>query len=173
MSGTDALPPAREEIESLKARLAAAFADVPRPAAGEIVECGCAECAGVAGSFAGLDWREAGAEVLEENYDKLPLFSPAAFGHFLPAYLLHSLEHFEHAGVCEYTLYQLTPAGGAENSDGHYAPRFSAFTPAQMDAVYDFLGLALRDESFARRHTPIGRAAKRLEKYSGRAAARG
>jgi hypothetical protein len=166
------MPPTSDEIESLKAKVAAAFADVPRPAPGEIVPCGCDECAGVARSFAGVSWREVGAEVLEENYDKLPLLSPAAFRHFLPAYLLHSLGRFENAGVCEYTLYALTPgkAGGAAAE--YYRARFSRFTPEQMEAVYDFLELAERDEDFAHQHTSIGRGRKRLGDYSGHARAR-
>lgn len=163
------MSPTGEEIEALKARVAAAFADVPRPAAGGLVQCGCDECAGVARSFAGLSWREVGAEVLEENYDKLPLFSPAAFRHFLPAYLLHSLEHFEFAGVCEYTLYQLTPGKEDGASAAFYAARFEPFTPEQMEAVYAFLDLALRDDGFARHHTSIERGRRRLEKYSRRA----
>ncbi len=93
------MPPTAREVEALKARVAAAFADVPPPPEGGLVSHPCEECAGVARSFAGLRWGEAGAEVLEENYDKLPLFTPAAFRHFLPAYLLYSLEHFEYAGV--------------------------------------------------------------------------
>ena len=164
------MPAAREELEALAARVEAAFADVPRPAPGGVVSCDCEECAGVAKSFAGLDWRGVGAEVREENYDKLPLFSPAAFRHFLPAYLLHSLAHFELAGVCEYTLYQLTPGKETEASASHYGEKFAAFTPEQMDAVYDFLELARRDEGFAHHHTSIERGVKRLEKYSGHAA---
>jgi hypothetical protein len=147
----------------------AAFADVPRPAPGGLVQCDCDECAGVAQSFAGLDWRAVGAEVLEENYDKLPLFSPAAFRHFLPAYLLHSLAHFEYAGVCEYTLYQLTPGRETEAGAAFYREKFAAFTPEQMGAVYDFLELARRDERFAHHHTSIERGVKRLEKYTGHA----
>ena len=170
MRGTAVLPPTREETERLKAKVAAAFAHVPRPPAGEVATCGCDECAGVAESFAGLDWRDVGAEVLEENYDKLPLFSPAAFRHFLPAYLLRSLERFESEGVCEYTLYALTPGKETESSARLYTACFSPFTPEQMDAVYDFLDLAARDERFAYHHTSIERGRKRLEKYSGYAA---
>lgn len=161
------MSPTVEEREALKAKVAAAFADVPRPAAAELVRCGCRECAALAKSFAGVDWRGAGAELLDQNYDQLPLFSPAAFRHYLPAYLLYSLEHFEYAGVCQFTLYQLTPDKETEGSAAHYTERFSLFTPAQMDAVYDFLALALRDDGFAHHHTSIGRAFGRLEKYTG------
>jgi hypothetical protein len=169
MRGSAVLPPTNEEVEDLSAKVAAAFADVPRPSPGGLVPCDCDECAGVAESFAGLDWREVGAEMLEENYDKLPLLSAAAFRHFLPAYLLYSLEHFEFEGVCEYTLYHLTPDRETETSAPYYAERFAAFTPEQMDAVYGFLELARRDERFANQHTSIKRAARRLEKYSGHA----
>ena len=145
--------------------MSAAFADVPRPPAGEVVQCGCAECATLAKRFAGLGWREVGAELLEESYDQLPLFSPAAFRHFLPAYLLHSLEQFENAGVCEYTLYHLTPGKETEGSAEYYAARFAPFTPEQMGAVYDFLNLAEREEAFAYHRTSIERGRKRLERY--------
>jgi hypothetical protein len=164
------LPTTREELEALAARVEAAFAGVPRPAAGEVVLCDCWECTALAKSFAGLGWREVGAELLEKNHDQLPLFSPAAFRHFLPAYLLYSLAHFELAGVCEYTLYRFTPGKETEESASHYREKFAAFTPEQMDAVYDFLELARRDEGFAHHHTSIERGVKRLEKYTGHAA---
>jgi hypothetical protein len=157
----------------LKAKVEAAFADVPRPAAGGLVRCDCWECAGLAKSFDGLGWRDVGAELLERNHDQLPLFSPAAFRHFLPAYLLHSLAHFENAGVCEYTLYALTPGKETEGEAEHFRERFEPFTPEQMEAVYDFLGLAARDERFAFHHTALGRGRRRLEKYSGHAARAG
>jgi hypothetical protein len=161
------LPPTSEEVESLKAKVSAAFDGVPRPPAGGVVRCDCWECAGVAKSFAGRGWREVGAEVLEENYHTLPLLSPAAFRHFLPAYLLYSLEHFELSGVCEYTLYALTPGKETGESAAFYAERFAPLSPEQMEVVYGFLDLARRDEAFAHHHTAIERGRKRLEKYSG------
>ena len=164
------MPPTREEIEFLKAAVAAAFADVPRPPSGGLTRCDCWECAALAKSFAGVDWRGAGAELLEANHDQLPLFSPAAFRHFLPAYLLHSLEHFEFDGVCQSTLYHLTPGKETEDSAAYYAERFGHFSPEQMDAVYGFLELARRDERFAHHHTSTARGIERLEKYTGHAA---
>ena len=164
------MPPTREQTASLKQKVLAAFADVPRPNKDDIVECDCDECRDVQKSFAEVDWETVSPSVLEENKDKLSLLSPAAFQYLLPAYLLYSLDHVENDGVCEWTLYALEPGKETESSVSFYRRKFAPFTPEQMNVVYEFLDMARLHEEFANHYTSIDRGKKRLEKYVGREA---
>ena len=164
------MPLTKERIALLKEDVFTAFADVPRPGEGDITQCDCDECRDVQKTFAEIDWKTASPKVVEENFDKLPLFSPEGLHYFLPAYLLYSLDHFKNDGVCEYTLYHLTPGKETESSVAYYRARFAPFTPEQMNIVYEFLDLARQDETFAYHHTSIERGKKRLEKYVNREA---
>ncbi len=60
------------------------------------------ECFEVRKAFLNKDWKEITPKILQENYDKLPLFSPEAFHYFLPAYLIYLLENFVFEDVCEF-----------------------------------------------------------------------
>ncbi len=82
------------QLETLKQKIVSAFGDVLYPK-GDIVSHECDECCEVGRIFANLDWKTIEPQFLENNYDKLPVFSPEAFHFFLPAYLIYSLEHFE------------------------------------------------------------------------------
>ncbi len=159
---------AEERRDSLKEKVSAAFADVPRPDKNNIALCPCPECTALTRTLAGVEWRAVTPEVLEATHEQLPLFSPRAFRYFLPAYLLHSLDHFGYDGVCEFTVYALTPGKETESSAAYNRERFARFAPEQMDVVHDFLDLARQDESFAGYHTAIERGKKRLMRYVGR-----
>ena len=159
---------AEERRDSLKQKVLVAFADVPRPDENDVAPCPCQECTALARTLAGAEWRTVTPDVLEATHEQLPLFSARAFRYFLPAYLFYSLDHFGYDGVCEFTVYALTPGKETESSAAYNRERFGRFTPEQMDAVYDFLDLARQDESFAGYHTSIERGKKRLMRYVGR-----
>jgi hypothetical protein len=160
----------KEKIEDLKRELRDAFSETRPPAGGEIVEHECDECRGIERDFAGVRRPEAPAELIEKNYDKLPLFSAAAFHYFLPAYLLYALEHFddEFSDVPQFTLYALTPGKTWKDPDGQisswWIERFRAFTPAQMNLIYRFLELARENPIYRNEIRSIERAFGRLKK---------
>jgi hypothetical protein len=138
----------REIIEHLKNEIIKAFSETEQPAKDNIALHECEECRGVREDFANVKWQEAINELLENNYDKIPLFSPQAFNYFLPAYLLYTLNNFddEFSEVCEFTLYALTPDKSWRNQNGdissYWTEKFKLFTFAQMNSVYQFLELA-------------------------------
>ncbi len=111
----------REIIDHLKSEIVKAFAEVEQPPKDNIALHECEECRGVRSDFAKVKWRETSSELLERNYDKIPLFSPAAFNYFLPAYLLYTLNNFddELSDVCDFTLYALTPDKSWKDENGN------------------------------------------------------
>ncbi len=138
----------KEKIEYLKNEITKAFSETEQPVKNNIALHECEECCGVRKDFACVKWQDASNKLLENNYDKIPLFSPEAFNYFLPAYLLYTLNNFydEFSEVCEFTLYALTPDKSWKNENGdissHWIEKFSLFTFAQMSSIYQFLALA-------------------------------
>lgn len=138
----------KEKIEYLKDEIVKAFGETEQPAKENIALHECEECRGVRKDFANVKWQDASDKLLENNYDKIPLFSPDAFIYFLPAYLLYTLTNFddEFSEVCEFTLYAVTPDENWKDEDGnissYWIDKFSSFTFAQMNSIYQFLVLA-------------------------------
>jgi len=150
-------PAKREQIpdpqarKDLQAKISVAFADVPQPVDDNIVSHKCDECFSVRDAFKGRSWRSIPAGLIEANYDKLPLFTPAAFHHYLPAYLHRSLETENvDDDVLEYTIYGLDPFMGTAPSTHYRTPtdlgnwprkHFETFSRAQFDVLVEFLEL--------------------------------
>ena len=140
----------KEELVALRADILRAFAAGERPPETEIALHECEECAALRAAFAHLDWGRVPAAVLQEHYSALPLFSPAAFAYFLPAYLLYALDHFApDGGPSEYTVYSLVP-NEPENEDvaDWHRERLKPFTREQLVVVERFLDLVEADEEF-------------------------
>lgn len=158
----------KERIEHLKSEIIKAFNEAEQPAKDNIALHECEECRGVRRDFANVKWQQATAQLLESNYDKIPLFSPDAFKYFLPAYLLYTLNNFdnEFSEVCEFTLYAITP--GKEWKDKHgnissyWINRLSSFNFAQMNSIYQFLTLAKQNPIYKYNERLIEKAFDRL-----------
>jgi hypothetical protein len=138
----------KEIIAHLRSEIIKAFAEVEQPAKNNIALHECEECRDARKNFTNIKWQEANDKLLESNYDKIPLFSPEAFHYFLPAYLLYTLNNFddEFSDVCEFTLFAVTPDKSREDESGnvssYWKEKFSSFTFAQMNVIYQFLELA-------------------------------
>lgn len=138
----------KKKIEHLKNEIIKAFSETEQPAKDNIALHECEECRSVRKEFANVKWQEASNKLLENNFGQIPLFSPQAFNYFLPAYLLYTLNNFDDkfSKVCEFTLYALTPNKTWKNENGdissYWIEKFSLFTFAQMNCIYEFLTLA-------------------------------
>lgn len=134
-----------EKLKSLKQRTLDAFADVPHPN-GNIAPHECEECFEVRKAFRSKIWKTIDDKILEENFDKLPLFSSEAFYYFLPAYLIYSFENFDDNDVCEFTIYALSPNKDSLRDDFDYwKERFENFTDKQIEIICEFLTLVDED----------------------------
>jgi hypothetical protein len=159
----------KEIIEHLKSEIIKVFAEVEQPAKDNIVLHECEECRGVRNDFTNVKWQKASGELLENNYDKIPLLSPEAFNYFLPAYLLYTLNNFndDFSVVCDYTLYAITPEKNWKDENGnissYWKEKFSLFTTAQMNAIYHFLELARQNPIYNNNVRSIEKAYDRLK----------
>ena len=145
------MPVQKNHLEALKKRIRKAFDDVPYPKGG-IAPHECDECREVRETFSNRNWKTISAEVLEENHGIIPLFSPAAFQYFLPAYLMHSLDNFgeNYDTVCEFTIYAIAPENKSIKMGlAYWQERFANFTAEQLSCIYEFLDLVRIDENFA------------------------
>jgi len=88
-----------------------AFRSVPYPGDGNIiVNRQDLESLDIARAFRGMEWQKVPFETVFQHRDSLPFFSPAAFRYFLPAYMCHSILHYNDSDTLpEYIVYQLTP----------------------------------------------------------------
>ncbi len=118
----------------LKQLISDAFGSVPHPGPQNISnEHHCEECKEVVDGFADLTWQAIPIRTIDANYDKLPLFSPAAYHHFLPAFLQRSLDEPE-GPTREFTFYSLTT-----KPDDWLKERTRLFTAAQIRCILLYL----------------------------------
>ena len=150
-----------KQIENLKNEIFKAFASKKQPANNNIALHECDECRSVREDFANVKWREASDELLQRNYDKIPLFTFQAFNYFLPAFLIYSLSNFDSPStVGKFTVYALTPDkkwNEDESSADYWIERFSLFTDEQMNVVYNFLELGKLNPIYEYEFNSIGK----------------
>jgi hypothetical protein len=132
----------------LEASIRLAFARVVRPAKDLIALHQCDECEELRCAFVSQRWEAMSGELIERHYVSLPLLSPEAFVYFLPAYILHSLDHFSPTStVAEFTVYAVSPGANSDLGLEDWAvQRLAPFTNEQASAVDQFLELVERDE---------------------------
>lgn len=128
-----------QRIAEVRRLLEGAFAATPVPEEGHVTACTCEECRDFLVLVEGRPWREVEREILLLHRDRLPFLTPAGYRHYLPAYLLASLDEGPEARrVLQSTLLYL---GG--RVPAHIDPilrRYIArFAPEEARAVVLFL----------------------------------
>ena len=92
-------------------QIEAAFADVARPPNDALLDERSYDDGDIQWLYDVPHWRDATDDVIQREWAALFFLSPAAFHHFLPAYMLWSLRHMDSgAAVIESTVLALTPA---------------------------------------------------------------
>ena len=136
----------QESIES-------AFADVQYPGDDNIAtHQDCPECEDVRQHFRGSTWHGHTVAELQQYQSVLPLFTPAAFRYFLPAYMLVSLGAWLEADMIPFSILQMCllprPDADAELRQHHHE-RFSVFTQPQREVIAAYLQEWARSDSHA------------------------
>jgi len=90
----------------------------------------CEECDGVRKAFSRQAPFSLPSNVLECHHDSLPLMSPEAFHHFLPAYLIYSVNS-PMSLVAQSAWFSLSPP----ELDQRYADRFGRFSESEKAVV--------------------------------------
>jgi hypothetical protein len=123
-------------VETLKQKIAQAFADAPQPSEDRIAKCSkpeCDECAGIRWGFKRLTHDLIRPYELEYHHSALPLLFPEAFHYFISDYMCYSIEHPDSL-VASFTRQSLGEAG----VDEFYMERFRLFTARQREPVIAF-----------------------------------
>ncbi len=130
--------------EELKLMIKNAFAPVPSPGLADVADSHhCDECRGVVAAFQHTTWQTISPALIDANYDKLPLLFPNAYHHFLPAFLLRSLDAPGEL-TWEYTFYTLTPKNVSANPKEVMQQRWDdertkLFNSAQLNCIIAYL----------------------------------
>ncbi|GIF26497.1 hypothetical protein BJ973_000942 [Actinoplanes tereljensis] len=147
-----------------------AFGEVPRPD-GEslVVSPGDPEAREIVTSFAGRGWHEITTAELRTHAYALPLFTPAAFRYYLPAYLAGCVEARHDVGAAlDGTIFNLTPPARRDGWEwDFFQARAEQFDDRQRAAIRSFLELVREydraDWATAGREPPVDRAAPGLD----------
>jgi len=110
------------------------------------------ECDQILKAFGGRDWKEVSSETVRKFADALPLFTPAAFRYYLPAYMLASLEEgggepfsnaepdsgFDNGDVMDFVLFRLTLPEAVEDCS-YFLERAQQFSGRERGAIARYL----------------------------------
>lgn len=94
----------------LQQNITDAFADLRRPAGGEIVGHDCDECSRIRSDLAPYAWSQVPGEVLEYHCDSFPLLTPQAFRYYLPGFVIYALNNPDSA-VARWVIENLRDLG--------------------------------------------------------------
>jgi hypothetical protein len=93
------------QLEKLRRQILATFPQTTPPLPENITSHPCEECEAVTEDFSGVRWWCADDELIDVNVDALPLFTPAAYHYYLPAFFLRALDEFDpHNQVLQFCL---------------------------------------------------------------------
>jgi hypothetical protein len=123
----------------LKKSIEDAFASVAYPGDNNITHCpyNCAECRRVAEFFKGKTSADYNREELRGYHVALSLFTPEAFQYFLPAFMLVSADRYEKSDVIPDAI--RFHFEYSQEMRSHFSVRLSKFSPAQRQAIIDYL----------------------------------
>lgn len=96
------------------------------------------ECRELAAAFRGKAWESISTQMIRGHKDAFPLFTPAAFRYYLPAYLLGCIDARSEVDVAwDSVIFHLAPP----SKSVRFTERAEGFTDLQADALVSFLEL--------------------------------
>jgi hypothetical protein len=101
------------------------------------------ECREVLRAFKGKDWKNVSVEMVRKYKDALPLFTPAAFQYYLPAYMIACLDsYYDVDTALDSVLFNLTPQESRRGWQwDFFRVRAQQFSERERDAIRSFLEL--------------------------------
>lgn len=99
-------------------------------------------------AFKGKDWRDVSAQIVRDQKESLPLFTPAAFRYYLPSYMMHCVESPREVDVAlDSVLFNLTPPKKRSGWEWErFAARAQRFDGRENEAIRSFLELLEQDD---------------------------
>ena len=126
----------------LKSLILRTFSNAPFPKGIRPAEHQCGECDKIREAFARKVPFALADSVIEHHQDSLPLLSPAAFHHFLPAYLVYAIDHPDSV-VAQFAWFSLSP----DELDEFYVERFGRFSESERSAVREVVEFIIEQNS--------------------------
>jgi hypothetical protein len=115
-----------------------AFLEAPKPLDTSLLHWDCHDDSDIASLYGVPHWLDLSDEAILSDYAALFFLSPAAFRHFLPAYMVWILLNPESsAAVVDHTIAALTPAEG--DLRAFSLSKFTLMDDAQRAAIFAFL----------------------------------
>lgn len=139
------------DILKLKSEIETAFAEVPYPGDGNLIETRIPEDQDAAEFFKGVkwqDWKEKPGQLLSPRVNGYLFFlSPAAFRYYLPLYMIFALtDYYASDSLPGEVISSVTFGGIDPKLREHTERRMSGMTSAQLKVILDYL------EFFKREH---------------------
>ena len=147
-------------MNTLVETIAAAFAGVPKPVGlRAIAPHVCDECNELANDFSAYDFRTLPGSLIEAQYSGLPLLSPEALHHYLPAYMIHALACDPESNILDFTVFHLVPsAKSMAETPQYFRERFAVFSEEQRAVIAAFLTHVYASKRFEGREPSVERA---------------
>jgi hypothetical protein len=129
-------------LQETLARIAAAFADTPRPADDDLLHERCFDDNDIVRLYPVAHWTQMPDELIEAEYAALSFLSPAGFRHFIPAYMSFALRHLgSGAAAVHATIWSLSPDVNRDPELRAFAvSKLSQLTGPERAAAVAFLG---------------------------------
>lgn len=106
----------------------------------------CNECDGLRDDFCGRKWWMIDGTIINDNYDKLPLFTAPAYHYYLPSFLLHAIDTFSGDNlVIEFIIYSLGPPEKT-SEDRFFRERRAFFSETESSVIRNFLKCILDEK---------------------------
>lgn len=137
-----------------------AFSEESQPNENNIIKHDCSECHVLKKDFAPYTWEAVPAEIIDDNFDNLPLFTKEAFHYFIPAYMKRVLELDDpYSLMPEFLIYNLYYRGEPQKIEEFNAKK-KLFTMEQANLITSFLVYLLGDTRYGHHHDDIREAIK-------------
>ena len=142
---------AERSADAVKAKVREAFDASPYPGNENLVVDQSGhdpEGMAIASAFRGKGWEDVSVEMLRSHADALPLFTPAAFRYYLPAYMIGAIDHYYDLDVAlDGVLFNLTPPKERSGWEWDFFwARAQQFEESEREAIRSFLELMDRYE---------------------------
>ena len=130
----------------VKAKIAGAFDFTPYPGDENLVTDQSGynpEASEIEGAFRGKDWKDISVETILKLKAALPLFTPAAFRYYLPAYMIACVDSYYDVDVAlDSVFFNLTPPKSRRGWEWDlFWVRAQQFNKKERDAISSFLEL--------------------------------
>lgn len=150
--------------ERLISEIKKSFSGTSRPEINNIVRHDCRECDSLRNDFADFAWNNIPPDIIDRNFDNLPLLTGDAYYHYVPAYIIRAIELDDpYSTLTEFLVYSFYFQGKPTKIED-FIYKKSLFTKRQISAVKSFLKYLLSDSRYRHHHEDVNLALQEWSK---------